>query len=55
MKKSSLVLVIMLVAASIIFAERKTHAWYSYGKPGDWPIHTALALLSLDKVMQSDV
>ena len=54
MKKSGLVLVIILVATSIIFAERKTHAWYSYGKPGDWPIHTALALLSLEKVMQSD-
>jgi len=54
MKKSSLVLVIILVVASIIFTEHKTHAWYSYGKPGDWPIHTALALLSLEKVMQSD-
>jgi hypothetical protein len=54
MKKSSLVLVIILVVASIIFTERKTDAWYSYGKPGDWPIHTALALLSYEKVMQSD-
>jgi hypothetical protein len=54
MKKSSLVLVIILVAASFIFTERKTDAWYSYGKPGDWPIHTGLALLSLEKVMQSD-
>jgi hypothetical protein len=37
MKKSSLVLVIILVAASFIFTERKTDAWYGYGKPGDWP------------------
>jgi hypothetical protein len=54
MKRSSLVLVIILVVASIIFTERKTHAWYTYGKPGDWPIHEGLALLSLEKVMQSD-
>lgn len=54
MKKSSLVLVIILLAASIIFTEDKTDAWYSYGKPGDWPIHRGLALLSLDRVMRSD-
>jgi len=54
MKKSSLVLAIILVAASIIFTAHNTYAWYSFGKVGDKPIHSALAMLSLDKVMQSD-
>lgn len=49
MKGMKLVLVALL-GNIIIFYSQPSLAWYTYGKPGNWPIHESLALLSLDKV-----
>jgi hypothetical protein len=32
-----------------------SHAWYTYGKPGNWPIHERLAMLSLDKIQHTQI
>lgn len=54
MKEIKLVLVVLLGNISF-FCSQPALAWYTYGRPGNWPIHESLAQLSLDKVHQTQV